>query len=136
MADLTITPANVVGAGTLDTEQRKAGATITAGQSVYLDAATDKYLLADSNSGTAAAKRARGIALHGAANNQPLTIAKRGDLTIGATLTPGATYFLSDTPGGICPDADVGTGEDVCLIGIAKSASVLSLDIRAAGVAR
>ena len=43
-------------------------------------------------------------------------------------------YYLSDTPGGICPVADIGAGEYVCLIGLASSASVLALDIRYTGV--
>lgn len=80
-------------------------------------------------------REAYGIALNGAAANQPLAVQRSGDITIGATLTPGLAYYLSDTPGGICPVADVGSGEYVILLGLAKSASVLDLDIRATGTA-
>jgi hypothetical protein len=61
-------------------------------------------------------------------------VQKAGDITIGATLTAGTAYYLSDTPGGICPVADVGTGESVCLLGLAKSTTFLALDIQVPGV--
>lgn len=134
MADISITAANVVAGSNATKEQGTAGAAITAGQWVYRDA-NGKYQLADSNSGTALARTPRGVALHGAAANQPLMIAKAGDVTIGATLTAGVAYYLSDTPGGMCPVADVGAGEYSCILGIASSASVLKVDIQASGVA-
>jgi hypothetical protein len=132
MADITITAANVVTTAG-DIERGTAGATITAGQVVYKDA-NGKYSLADNNSATAAAKVPRGIALHAASLNQPLSILKSGDITIGATLTAGTAYYLSDTPGGICPVADLATGENVVLVGIAKSTTVLNLSILVPGV--
>src|SRR5688572_13404762 len=101
MADLTITAANVVAGANVIKESGIAGETIAAGKAVYKSAATNKYMLADSNSATAAAKIARGIALNGASDGQPLTIAKSGDVTIGATLTAGSPYYLSETAGGI-----------------------------------
>lgn len=135
MADLTITPANVViGAGAKVNRSGRAGTTVTAGQQVYLDPSTQKYLLADNNSATAAARVPSGTALNGAALNQPLAVLEDGDVTIGATLVPGTAYYLSDTPGGICPFADLAAGEFPCVIGIAKSASVLRVKINASGV--
>lgn len=135
MADLTITAANVVSGAGAVRESGLAGETITAGQAVYLDTSARKYMKADSNSATAAARQARGIALHAASLNQPLAVQTSGDITIGATLTAGTAYYLSDTPGGICPLADVGSGEYVCLLGLAKSASVLAIDIQFPNVA-
>ena len=134
MADITITAANVVASSGALKEQGIAGAAITAGQWVYRDA-NGKYQLADSNSGTALARTPRGVALNNAAANQPLMIARGGEVTIGGTLTAGVTYYMSDTPGGMCPVADVGTGEYSCILGIAKSASVLDIAIKASGVA-
>lgn len=134
MADITITAANVVaGSGSVQ-ETGVAGEAITAGKSVYKSPTTKKWMLADSNSATVAARTSGGVALTGSALNQPVVIHKHGELTIGATLTPGAGYYLSDTPGGLCPVADVGAGENVCQIGIAKSATVLAVDIVAPGV--
>lgn len=130
MADLTITAANVVAGTGAAKEQGTAGATITAGQAVYRDESTLKYLLADANSGTAAAREARGIALNGASDGQTLTILRSGPITIGASVTPGTDYYLSSNPGGICPRADIGAGEYVCLIGLATSSSVINVNIQ------
>ena len=109
---------------------------MTAGQAVYLDPADDRYKLADSNAAAAEARTVRGIALHGSLAGQPLTIHRSGDLTLGAVLTAGSAYYLSDTPGGICPVADVGTGEYVTLIGLAKTTSVLDVSIQNTGVVK
>jgi hypothetical protein len=135
MADLTITAASVVKGAGSQVDRGTAGATITAGQAVYEDAATGKYLLADDNSATAAARVPKGIALNGASNNQALAVLMSGDITIGAALTPGVAYYLSDTPGGIGPVADLASGEYPCFIGIAESATVLHVDINPSGVA-
>lgn len=133
MVDITITPANVKKGTDAQTEQGIAGATITAGQAVWRDTG-NKYQLADNNHATTAARTPRGIALHAAFLDQPLQIQRSGDITIGATVTAGAAFYLSDTPGGICPVADVGSGENVSLIGLAKSTTVLTIDIQAPGV--
>lgn len=134
MADISITAANVVKGSNAVVEAGTAGATITAGQVVYKDAADGKYKLADADSATAAAKAPRGIALNGASDGQPLSIIRSGDVTIGATLTAGTAYYLSPTPGGIAPLADVLSGDDVVLIGLAESTSVLAVDIQITGV--
>lgn len=134
MVDISITPANVVAGSNASRESGTAGTTIAAGKLVYRDSTTKKYLLADTNSATTEARAPRGVALHAAENNQPLEIQKSGDITIGATLTPGTDYYASDTPGGICPRADVGSTENVVLVGLAKSTTVLALDIQITGV--
>ncbi|WP_454914988.1 hypothetical protein [Xanthobacter sediminis] len=135
MANLTITAASVLAGSNVVTESGIAGEAITAGQVVFMNPATKRFGLADSNSATAAARVPRGIALNSAAAGQPLSVARNGDITLGAVLTAGTAYYLSDTPGGICPVADVGSGEYVVLLGLAKSASVLGLSVQATGVA-
>jgi len=135
MADLTVTAANVVAGADSTTVSGTAGVTITAGQAVYLDATTGKYALADADSATVAQRRAIGIALNGAALNQPIKVLTSGDITTGATMTAGVAYYLSGTAGGICPVADVGTGEYVCLLGIAKSTTVLGFSVQFPNVA-
>ncbi|WP_421912735.1 hypothetical protein [Mesorhizobium sp.] len=134
MADLSITATLVVAGANAVTDQASAGEVIAAGKQVYLSSTTKKLMLADSNSATPEARKAIGTALNGGALDQPIKYQKAGDITIGATLTPGVAYYLSDTPGGICPFADVGTGEYVGLIGLAKSATVLSLNYQFTGV--
>ena len=135
MTDLSITAANVVAGADADIVHGIAGETIVAGKGVYRSSTTKKWMLADSNSATVEARTAQGVSLNAASLNQPLTVQRSGDITIGATLTAGLAYYLSDTPGGICPIADVGSGEYVCLIGLAKSTTVLDIAIQAPGVA-
>lgn len=130
MADLTITPASVVAGVNATVERGSFGEAVTAGQVVYKSSTTQKYMKADSNSVTVEARRGLGIALNGGSLDQPAQIQKAGKITLGATLTAGSDYYLSDTPGGICPRADVGTGEYVCFLGLAESTSVLDLDIQ------
>ena len=127
MTDIAITAANVVPGANAVIKHGIAGETVTAGQNGYLDPTTGKYMKADSNSATAAARKATGVFVNGASNGQPVAIQEAGDLTIGGTLTAGLAYYLSDTPGGLCPVADIGSGEYVCQIGLAKSATVLTV---------
>ncbi|RWX28953.1 hypothetical protein EHH54_31760 [Rhizobium leguminosarum] len=135
MTDLVITAASVLPASNAERDQGIAGETIVAGKAVYLAATTNRWMLADSNAAGAEARQAKAIALNGASAGQPIAIQKSGDITIGATLTAGTAYYLSDTPGGICPLADVGTGEYVVLIGLAKSTTALALQFSYPGVA-
>lgn len=133
MADVTITAANVLAGADAEIEHGIAGATETAGQAVYRDDTDRKYKLGDNN-GAAALRKVRGITLNGGANGQPMAILKRGDITIGGTLVAGSIYCLSAAPGAICPQADVASGSDVVVIGVAKSTSVLHVDIQQPGV--
>lgn len=130
MADLTIVAANVVASSNASRDVGTAGETIAAGKALYLSSTTGKWMLADSNSATVEARKATAISLNGASLNQPVSVMKSGDVTIGATLVAGTAYYLSDTPGGICTIADVGTGEYVCLLGLAKSTTLLSVAIQ------
>jgi len=134
MTDISITAASVVAAASAVKQTGIAGEAITAGQVVYKAAATGKFMLCDGDSATAAVRVPLGIALNGGSDGQPMVIAKSGDVTIGATLTAGTAYYLGDDPGGICPLADVTTGDDVVLIGLAKSTSVLAVNIIVSGV--
>lgn len=135
MADLSITAASVIAGTNAQKSTGVAGESVTAGQAVYFDTTTKKWMKADNNSVTAAARKPQGITLNGAAVNQPVSVQVGGDINIGATLTPGTAYFLSDTPGGICAVADLASGEYVSLLGLAKSASVLAIGIQSVDVA-
>lgn len=132
MTDIAVTAANVIGDGGSPRETGTAAVAVTAGQAVYLDTTVNKYKLSDSN--LAGAKTVRGIALNNAAINQPLTIQKSGPITIGGTLVKGTNYCQSTTPGGICPQADITTGGDVVVLGVATSTTSLLLNIQVLGI--
>lgn len=137
MAAISITAANVVRGSDARVTGGDFGATVTQGQVVYLDSADNKFKLADADSGTASARAPVGVALNAGSAGQPGDVQTSGDITIGATLTPGLPYFLSpDTAGGIALIADVAIGDDYVQIGIAKSASVLTIDIQVPGFTR
>jgi hypothetical protein len=131
MADLSITAANVLASASASTEYGTAGATITAGQAVYYDTADSKWKLADADSATAAVRMSSkgGIALNGASDGQPLKVLRSGDITIGGTLTAGSAYYLSPNPGGIGLIAEVLSGDYIVFLGIAKSTTVLNVNI-------
>lgn len=134
MADISITAASVLAGTGAQITHGLAGATITAGQVVSRDSA-GSFVLADSNSATAAVREPDGIALNGASSGQPLAVITEGDLTLNAVLTAGIAYYLSSDPGGIAPVADVGAGEYPTILGIASSTTVLKVKIQQAGVA-
>ncbi len=127
MTALSITAANVQAGNNATILDGTAGATITAGQAVIRSATTGRFVLADADG--AGLTGCDGVALNGAADGQPLRVQAGGDITIGATLTAGTTYYLAPTPGGIGPLADVLSGDDPIIVGIAKSTSVLMLRI-------
>jgi len=134
MADLSITAANVAKGTDSTTITGTAGATITAGQSVYLDSFDSRYKLSDANA--AGTGRCDGIALNGAAAGQPLTVLISGNITIGATVAVGTIYCVSAGTGAICPLADLLSGEYIAKIGIATTAAIISVKIHNSGVAK
>lgn len=133
MADLVITAGNVVADSAASKISGTAGETITAGMAVYQDTSTKKWMKALSDSAAHAA--ASGIALNGASLNQPLSILTEGTITIGATVTVGETYYVSNTAGGIIPYADLSAAEYVTMIGIGLTASTIAVKFIASGVA-
>lgn len=138
MVDLTITAASVVPGSNARTVVGTAGETITAGQAVYKSSTTNKWMLADADAATAEARGSDesnvGIALTGSSLNQPIVVQTSGDITIGATMSAGIGYYLSGTPGGICPIADVTGGDYVVQLGLSTSTTVLALRPEYTGV--
>lgn len=133
MADLTITVANVIAGTNARKKTGTAGATITAGQPVYLDPATNRYKLADCDDASADVRAAIGLSLHASLDGQPLTIIEGGDLGLGAILTAGVAYYLSATAGKIAPVGDLSTGDYPVLLGMAKTTSTLAVKIQRPG---
>ena len=137
MADLSVTAASVLAsANAAPIKQYNYGATITAGQVVYLDS-NNKWQLTDANASSAGnnANSIVGIALVGGANNQPGVVATRDVyFTPGATLTNGIAYYVSQNAGAIAPVADVQTGNYATVLGIARSTTILNLNPTASGI--
>lgn len=129
MADKAPTAASVIAsAGALIDRLRKAGETITAGATVYLDATTDTYKLAASN-GAAALAYARGIALNGQAVGQPIDVCiEDPDFTPGFTTTVGEVMVLSANAGKLTADAQT-SGRTVVVLGLGLPSNKMHLKI-------
>lgn len=136
--DLTITVANIVPVAGYDAETGfLAGATITRGQTVYLDSSTSTWKLADCDlSAAAAGSAAIGISLSDAVATQPMIVQKAGDLGFGAILTVGQVYCVSATAGGICPYSDLTTNGRVTILGVASTSSNLKMRTWASGIVK
>jgi hypothetical protein len=137
MADISITAASVLastgGAAQIENAY-KWGATVTAGQAVYLGAA-NTWLLVDTNAAATGngISDIRGIALNGGASGQPASVCKSDtSFTPGGTLTNGSTVYASTTAGGITHDVPA-SGAYPVILGVAKSASTMNLNIIASG---
>jgi len=129
MATTTVT-APVPGSGATVVEGT-AGATIVAGQTVYLDSTTNTYKLADCGAATTDAMA--GFAITGASATQPLKVLIDGSMT-GVGLTDGEAYFLSTTAGDICLYADLVGGTDyITYVGTATSTTVILVSIHVSG---
>lgn len=135
MADISVTAANVLAGANAKTDSGTAGATITAGQTLYRDSTdSNKLKLADSNA-SAATATCVGIALHGASSGQPLKfVYEDDDFTPGGTLSlSGAgddgVYVLSGTAGAFAPVADLAAGMYPVILMVAKSATKAKLKI-------
>ena len=133
MVDISVTAANVVKGTGAVTQNGTAGATITAGQSIYLDTVAGTLKLADAD--VVASAAAAGIALHGASLNQPLAYQSAGRITIGGTVVVGTVYVVSITAGGVAPLADIASGDFVTVLGIGVTTAIIALDIQVSGVA-
>lgn len=122
MADLTITATSVVPGADASVQQGIAGETITAGNSLYIKAADGKLWKAQCD-GTAEEATCVGVALNGAAPNQPVGYVTSGTVIIGATTSKATTYVVSATAGGIAPQADLVATNRISYVGYATDAT-------------
>lgn len=137
MADKSLTAASVVPSAAASLiKQYNFGATITAGQVVYLDANLT-WQLADANASATAAAFV-GIAVNGGAAGQPAIVATADPaFTHGlAAVAAGDILILSANPGAIAPSADAASGWFVGVIGVAISATQMVLGNLRATVAK
>jgi hypothetical protein len=131
MADLSITPSNVAAQPGATTRAVAYGEAITPGIVVYEDSADGEAKAADCTSADTDA--VAGIALNGGGDGQPGKIVTDGDVSLGAVLTVGTIYVLSES-GAIAPAADLVADDYVSVLGVAVSTSLLRLAINNSGV--
>lgn len=112
------------------------GATIAAGNSVYLDPADNEWKLADNNaSTTTAGLNGIGVAMTPGVDGGQGFVATGGSIIlVGTTMAAGEQYVISATAGGIAPATDLATNDYVSLLGIASSTTQLNLNVKYTGV--
>jgi hypothetical protein len=133
MADLTSITAVRPTANT-QTRLVQYGATIAAGQPLYL-ASTGKYLLADANASSTAAAASVIAMTPGVDAGYGIVAVAGSIILVGTIMVVGTTYIASDTAGGIMPASDRSTGDYVTNLGTASTATQLDLSIVATGIA-
>jgi hypothetical protein len=133
MADVTITPANVLASATAQVNRAgTAGASVTAGQPVYRDG--DQSLKPADANAPAPANSVAGIALNGAEAGQPLAIVTEdSDFAGGFPATAGTVYVLSTNAGAIAPTSDLATGATAIVLGVGKGNGKLNFKPLAGG---
>lgn len=135
MAAIVITAANVIAAdGAVSSQQYIAGATIAAGQWVYVDTANSNVLKLAQADGTVLEATVKGMALNGGVTGQPIDVAVSGDVAVGSVLTTAGVYIISATAGSMDPVADLGSSSYLSIVGYATSATNFHFHIANSGV--
>lgn len=134
MVDVVQTPANVAHVAGGGSKRGVAGATIVAGNTLYLN--SSNQLVPCEHDQTATEAACVGIALNGAATGQPVRYATSGNIDVGGVLVLGETYVVGAAAGAIAPVADIAAGEFATILGIATSASNLKMGILQGNTAR
>ena len=112
------------------------GATASAGQAAYLDAADSKYKLADSNVSAALAAAVGIFVTPGIDTGYGYVATGGAIILVGTTLVVGTTYCVGSTAGSIVPISDLTTGDYVTILGTASSTTQLDLAIKASGIVK
>ncbi len=133
MTDLVVTVADVLEGAGANKKTGVAGATITQGMALFQNGSSQ--LVGAEKDVDALTAAAVGIALSGAEAGQPCVFQASGEIDVGATLVVGETYVVGAAAGGIAPIADVIASEFSTILGIARAAGVLKLNINQSGVA-
>ena len=123
---------------TTDTKTRlvEYGATIAAGNPVYLDSADSKYKLADCNASAATAAIVGVAVTPGVSGGQGLIAVSGSIVLVGTTMAVGTSYYVGGTAGSIIPEGDFATSDYVSKVGTASSTTQIKLNIEPTGVQR
>lgn len=112
------------------------GATVSAGQPLYLDPADNEHKLADANA-SATTATAKYIAITPGVDTGYGLVAKGGSIIlVGTTMIVGEQYYVGPTAGQIIASSELTTGDRVTLLGVAASSTQLDLSIKATGIVR
>jgi hypothetical protein len=135
VADLAITASSVVPGTGAVWNTGTAGATVTAGQWVYLDSSDGRLKQSDVDNTTATAAVV-GIAVHDSTAGRPLTYVNSGPVTMTTTpaMSPGRHYYASDSGGGMAPQADLAPTWNVVRLGYALTATSFQVEIKRTGL--
>ena len=135
MADLAPTAASVVAEdGAVTKSEHIAGATIAAGDWLYMDTANSNVMKLAQADGTALEATVYGMALNSASTGQPVLVARAGDVDFGCTITVAAVYILSVNAGKIAPVADLVSSSYLSIVGYGTAADNLTIAIQNSGV--
>lgn len=128
MSDPVITASNVVPQTGATIKTVTAGEAIVAGQTIYIKSTDGKAYKSDNDDATA--RNCNGVACNSApVAGQPVSYVEAGPIALGAVLTAGTPYYISDTAGGMCVHGDLSTPQRVIFLGHAISTSVLNIGI-------
>lgn len=131
MPDISVTAGSVQPAEDAVIRHYTAGATVTAGQPVYVNSVTGKVHPAQAAAaGSDELARAVGIAVSGGGDTQRIGVQVAGDITIGGTAVIGIVYRVSVTAGGITPHTDAATPTALTsVLGVGLSATKIRIGI-------
>ena len=133
MADNSLTASAVVPSANAVIRKATAGATIAAGDIIYLDTADldsagiGKAKLSDCNSGTALVRTVEGMAVNSASSGQPVEyVTYDPALVVAASgLTPNQIWILSATAGKTAPSADLTSGWYLTALAVVKTTTTI-----------
>lgn len=112
----------------------QAGEAIVPGNTVYKKASDEKYYKTLTSGAAEAAAIGEAVSYAPAADDW-FVIVKSGDWKPGGTMVLGGAYVVDVAAGAISPEADLGTGEFCTNLGRAKTTTIMTLNIKASGVA-
>lgn len=134
MAAVTFTSVRPYSTATV-TDLVSCGATVGAGQTVYIDTAASNVAKLADNNASAATAVVKGVALTAGVSSEAVIVATGGPIVlVGASMTVGATYYQGATAGEIVPESDLATNNYVSRLGIAETSTRLNLTIVNTGV--
>lgn len=137
MADIVITPASFIPSAAATIVFGVLGATVTQGQTVYVDTANSNVLkLADADASALSAVVLGFATVAGSSGQRIGVVTKDPALALGgASVLAGDPIYQSDIAGGVTKTfADLEAGDIVTVLGVMTSTTVMNLNPTRGGV--